>query len=427
MIEPVRVFILYARQDSAQRYRCQHLQQQLRLYGVTCHIGDIRRVSLAELSGCQFVIYHRVPSDRNVERQVRALRESGCITLFDTDDLIFDQSLLNHINSLVKAAPIRICLYRREVELYRRLMEQVDGILVSTDFLARQVAFLGKPVQVHRNAFSLEMYAASSAALMQQQRDSRKTIIGYASGTPTHDQDFQVIKPVLQQLLLEHREIELQIIGHLDPGNGWGKTQSRIRHLPFVSWQELPGLLSGFDINLAPLEIDNPFCQAKSEIKYVEAGLVRIPTIASRTDAYSYAIQHGINGLLASTHQEWLDCLEQLVENVKLRQAMGGRAYQDVQACYQPIVRGRELIQMLNEFSLPILGQELFPVISLPDLSTTRNNDPGPGSVAAPSLWLRFWYALRFRPPGMLLMQILFYLRKRLKKVTEHRADLTGN
>jgi hypothetical protein len=49
------------------------------------------------------------------------------------------------------------------------------------------------------------------------------------------------------------------------------------------------------DINLAPLVMDNPFAQSKSEIKYMEAALVRAPTIASPTDAYRFAIRPGEN------------------------------------------------------------------------------------------------------------------------------------
>ena len=54
-----------------------------------------------------------------------------------------------------------------------------------------------------------------------------------------------------------------------------------------MPWRKLPEIQVQFDINLAPLEIDNPFGQSKSEIKYVEAALLRVPTIASPSDSYS--------------------------------------------------------------------------------------------------------------------------------------------
>src|SRR5204863_5326912 len=101
---------------------------------------------------------------------------------------------------------------------------------------------------------------------------------------------------------------------------------------------ELPQLIAQIDINLAPLELDNPFCQAKSEIKYTEAALVGVPTVASPTDAFAYAITHGENGLLAATVDEWQAALSQLIEQPEARQQLGAVARQRVYQEYVPQV-----------------------------------------------------------------------------------------
>ena len=67
-----------------------------------------------------------------------------------------------------------------------------------------------------------------------------------------------------------------------------------------MAWQGLPNIVAQIDINLAPLELDNPFCQAKSEIKFTEAALVGVPTVASPTQAFVYAMRDGEDGLLAA-------------------------------------------------------------------------------------------------------------------------------
>ena len=58
----------------------------------------------------------------------------------------------------------------------------------------------------------------------------------------------------------------------------------------------------------------------KSEIKYMEAGLVKVPTIASSTDSYNYAIHSGTNGILIYQEDEWFTALSSLIVNKEARQ-----------------------------------------------------------------------------------------------------------
>ena len=102
------------------------------------------------------------------------------------------------------------------------------------------------------------------------------------------------------------------------------------------------------DINLAPLERGNPYCRAKSELKYIEAGILGVPTIASRIDAFEYAIRDGENGLLAGNTEEWTAALEQLITDADLRREMGERARADIYARYTPKARGQELMDILR-------------------------------------------------------------------------------
>ena len=106
----------------------------------------------------------------------------------------------------------------------------------------------------------------------------------------------------------------------------------RIRQSPLVPWAEFLPLLNSLDINLAPLEPENPFCRSKSEIKYTEAALLGIPTVASRIDALEYAIREGTTGFLAGTTDEWVTALERLVtdpEGVKPGVAGYAARYRD--------------------------------------------------------------------------------------------------
>ena len=125
--------------------------------------------------------------------------------------------------------------------------------------------------------------------------------MGYLSGTNTHNEDWAFVEPAIAQVLRRRPGVELWIGGLLDPSSALREFGDRIRRLPLKPWTELPGVLRDLDINLAPLEPDKSFNEAKSAIKWLEAALTRTPTVASPTLPFREAIKHGSTGLLAQT------------------------------------------------------------------------------------------------------------------------------
>ncbi len=77
------------------------------------------------------------------------------------------------------------------------------------------------------------------------------------------------------------------------------------------------------DVNLAPLDLTSPFCNAKSELKFFEAAAVGVPTIASAMEPFAAAIEHGVPGFLARDPGEWRDTLELLVASRARRRQVG--------------------------------------------------------------------------------------------------------
>ena len=121
---------------------------------------------------------------------------------------------------------------------------------------------------------------------------------------------------------------------------------------PLRPWRELPTWLAELDLNLAPLEANNPFSLSKSEIKWLEAALVSVPTIASRTPAFEAAIHPGENGWLAGSLEEWRAALGQALDP-DLRSLCAERAYDDVWREYRPEVRAYQLRTTLLSFANP--------------------------------------------------------------------------
>jgi glycosyltransferase involved in cell wall biosynthesis len=432
--EPIlRIAIASGVRGDTRRYRTFHLFEQCCLLGLNTQLTHVMSPDFQPVvHGANLLVLHRSAWDPNIQRAIDDIHGRGGKVIYDTDDLLFDPAAFKWIDSPDFLDPVRAELYQEDMERHWQTMKLCDAIMASTDYLAGQAKAAGLPVYVHRNAFSKEMLAQSDRATETTKRDDAKIIIGYASGTPTHNRDFETIGPVLRNLLDKNKQAVLWLVGPIKLDRAWLNYRSRILHLPLVPWRFLPAYLSRFDINLAPLVIDNPFSQSKSEIKWMEAALVSTPTIASKTDAYQSALRSGSTGIVASSIEEWQGALTMLVGDKDKRQAMGAAGREAAIQSYSPRVRanGFHLIlqQVTGRKSLPgDDGKRSHP-------RKTEENFPqghDSGKVARlekkPSLLTMAGYSLRYRGLGTLIKQIRVFLRRFISPLVpykKHKVEL---
>jgi glycosyltransferase involved in cell wall biosynthesis len=395
--EPVpTVLIMHAGHGDAYRYRCENLREQFELLGWSTSLHDLGERDARPPTPARLCIAHRVALDRFVAGVLQRIRSLGTVVLFDADDLILDRDEADAFSLSIGDSRLARALWRLDLKGMRATFDICDGALMATEILARHARAAGKTAWVHRNAFSHELLRISEeAGAARSPRD--RIVIGYASGTPTHDRDFAVVKPVLAKLLCEHQNIELHVVGHLDPGGSWGNAAARVIRRPHVPWRSLPSLIAGFDVNIAPLEIGRPFCEGKSEVKYIEAGLLGVPTVATSTEAFRCAIRDGENGFLATNEDHWMAALTRLVSSDALRRTVGERAAADVRERYAPQRRAEELAATLRQALGKTPGRGTLP--HRPGLERAMSIPPAPLQPWAPPVpWLlyRAWYSLRY-------------------------------
>lgn len=407
------------------RYRTLHLYEQLRLAGAACTLSHLTDPHLPEYtSHAAVAVLHRVAWDGYVKRLVGNLRERGALIILDADDFLYDPGVMRWIDSPDFADPVRAGLYRNELLRHKATLEQCDAVTVSTGFLGGLIEPFGKPVRVHRNAYNLDMLRFSNQAVQGRKGRDERVVLGYASGTRTHDQDFAMIQPVLAEVMELYPQVDLRLMGPVDPGSSWGNLRERMRQLPLVPWRDLPGRLAQLDVSLSPLVLDNFFNQAKSEIKFMESALVRVPTVASSTEAFQTAITHGQNGFLAATLDEWRAALSLLIENPAERCKIGEQAYQDVLDRYAPWKRGQDFLKILDELAAQT-GKTL-PAFRGAHLAVDPLNPPeGLFSAEAelrPSMADLARYSLRHRGAATLLGQVWVYFRRKLAPIFPFRT-----
>jgi glycosyltransferase involved in cell wall biosynthesis len=87
-------------------------------------------------------------------------------------------------------------------------------------------------------------------------------------------------------------------------------------------------------------------------VKYLEAGLVGVSTIASPRPDFCRAIEDGRNGFLADEKAAWRERLDALVASPALRREVGERASADVRANHTTYARREELARALGAASV---------------------------------------------------------------------------
>ncbi len=266
-----------------------------------------------------------------------ACRARGITVAFDIDDLVFEPEYMrepyfDYLRTLKPAARER---WAGKVAGWRQSLLAADCAIVSTAPLAAAAEKLGRRALLWPNGISWEMMEDARRLTASPPRSDGRLRIGYASGAPTHQKDFAQVSAVLAAILADRPEVALTIVGHLDLSEfpelaGYA---ARIETRPVVPHSGLGAEYARFDINLAPLEVGNPFCEAKSELKFFEAALFKVPTVAAATAPYAAAIESGVNGYVARSEADWRAHLLALIDDQSLRARIGREAW------WQAVVR----------------------------------------------------------------------------------------
>ncbi len=324
--------------DSA-RYRTEHMAEVLRLHGFTVATTVQDNPFLSSYaSKFSIFIFHRVLFTPTVATLIARIKQEGKEIIFETDDLVYDPQYLEHMDYFTQMNALERKLYEHGVGGEILADPYVRVCTTSTNFLAEKLRERKKQVFVIKNVLSRQDILDAKEALEKinsfNTKHSSIIRIAYFSGTASHNKDFAVITPVLARLLAKYRELHLVLAGPLDVESVLNQFAPQIERITFSPRKQHFANIASVDINVAPLEIGNPFCESKSELKWFEAGIVKVPTVASATAPYREAITDGVDGYVAENETVWQEKLEKLINDPKTRQQMGERARATVVAMY---------------------------------------------------------------------------------------------
>lgn len=283
------------------------------------------------LVGARAAIFYRVAALPHIMRAILHANSMNLQTFYEIDDLIFAaehypdpyESFENQI-SVTEYAGLQF-----GVPLFRYAMAMCKGSIASTPTLAEQMKAITATQSgiVIRNGLDERNDPAIVMGANPVRRTDGRVRIFYGSGTKAHNADFnRLVGPALLDLMRRYPHVDLVIAGHLKVMSEIAVMEDRILFYPFTPdiityWS----ILASCDINLAVLE-KGIVADCKSEIKWLEAAILQIPSVVSGTKTYREILDDGEDGFIADTPEEWHATLERLIGNPKLRAAVGARA-----------------------------------------------------------------------------------------------------
>ena len=238
----------------------------------------------------------------------KALAQAQVPMIFDFDDAIWikDVSANNRILSVLK-----------DENKIKKILPLCSAVTAGNAYLAD----FAKPYnpQVHIIPSTIDEGIHKP---IQVDKEDKRICVGW-SGSLTTMAHFESLLPVLEKLRAKYgQEVRLLSIG----AKSSKAEELNIEYLPWNAASENEDL-NQIDIGLMPLP-NNKWTAGKCGMKallYMAAGKA---TIVTPLGVNAEIIQHGLNGLHATSQEDWYEAIVDLLENPSKRKQLGeaGRA-----------------------------------------------------------------------------------------------------
>jgi len=223
---------------------------------------------LLDCWGADLILTYR-PRDQAVLNMVEPARWLNCEVLADWDDDIFDIPASNYCAPNFSANDVRVS---------SEIAKRVASVTASTPRLASLLGQWNKKVTVIPNTVDWNMVQALTNGWNKPTKDYFHIVW---AGTVTHVEDQEIVVNPIRELMKKYSDIRVTFFG-------WAYNKlirefpGRISYHPMVELFFYMKLLRDMnpDLVIQPL-IDHSFNYSKSNIRWLEAGSLGVPVLAS--------------------------------------------------------------------------------------------------------------------------------------------------
>jgi len=245
--------------------------------------------------------------------------------ILDADTHFFERQFRKVTRNLILDVDDGIFL--KYPEKFEVLVRTSDRVIVGNRLLEERVAAVNKETVLIPTCVDTARYP-----LKETDKTSQSPLVIGWTGTASNLHYLKLVEEPLRTLAARCR-FELRIISENDqPLRSLDLAGVDVR---FQKWQEATEIadLLSFDIGIMPLH-DGAWERYKCGLKAIQYMAIGIPGVASPVGANVEIIQHGRNGFLAKSPEDWTDILGRLIQEPEHRSQIGQSARRSVEERY---------------------------------------------------------------------------------------------
>ena len=262
----------------------------------------------------------------------RLLRLFSRKVIFDFDDAIFTTE-----------APEEDWMARLRTRHHSRglaeMLRASSRVIVENTYTASYAERFCPAVSIITGPIDTERYSPGGAG-----KEDERVVLGWI-GSYTSAPYLELIREPLAELGKRHRHIRLCLIGE----GGFDTDAVPMQWRPWSLETEVHDLRQ-LDIGLMPLP-DDPWTRGKGGYKLLQYLSMGIPAVSSPVGINREIVEDGVNGFCASSHDEWVSCLDRLILDRALRVKMGEAGRARMEACYSLQHSSRRLLRILRSMA----------------------------------------------------------------------------
>lgn len=207
--------------------------------------------------------------------------------------------------------------YQHYRPVLQSIMQHADLITVASEGLQQQLAKLGFSAKVQANTLSSKLWRAMPASTAASNWQPSRSVL--YMGSPSHDEDFNLVAPALAQVAALYPDFKLVVVGVFAKQQNLPSWVTPISipaaagHYPeFVKW--FLNLSHGCCAAIAPLQ-DTEFNSGKSPIKILDYAAIGLPVLVSDHSVYQkLASEAPAVTLVENNCSGWFNALVKLLE-----------------------------------------------------------------------------------------------------------------